>query len=599
MTKMNGRTLFTLLLVILVRSHFSICQILGVTVNIEVTNPDEIKEGSDIHFTCRVTGSFEVSTDTVQFLRQTNEELNPTVLVTEMGLSFPQSNVQFNGWQTNNGVAVLTVSLLNVTRSESVDYTCQAFRPHSSGGFINLGSKTLRLDVQYPPSGQPSCKASPPSANFTWNSGDDIQFTCTSDSGNSEVTLQWISTGMMSLPEAETQVFVQDGGSLIVIGSLFTITIDPSFNGVSLICSRQNEQFPERDESCMIGPFTVLGTNVPMLTPSLSPQGIQTGVIAGSASAAVLLIILIIVFILLVRSGRCKCVHKTDRVNKTDETLTSDDVPMAVATNNKNTLKDEGHDNPVPVTHILSPNGGEEYAVIQKRKSEDASASNGKKYPAPPNYPRPPKERKESVDEGEQYANTGIATLSGSTSDLLKEINVIKNSSDDDHLDIQAYANTADVTPTLQRNSEPSQIQSVDGDGEKMMYANMSEIGSRPKSEPVIVTRMPTDDDNFAPMYVNTANTIDETSPDQNYKDEDGVPLYATAKNVSGDTSHLPEPTESPPPPPPEEAALQKVFNTPGLDYADLDLNNQNSSVGKNIDGKNQNRESVVYASVS
>ena len=511
-----------------------------------------IIEGTDIEIGCRVI-NFNVSTDTLLVYRHTSYEEEKLATNSGTNESTP-SNIQFAGFKEGSGPSVfrLDLDVLNITRFESGSYTCQTSHRFSNAV---IDSQSFLIDVQYPPAGQPEC--TPARQDVAFIEGEQTQLQCLSEAGNPEVHLQWNSTGGIAIPEADIR-FIQNGTQIV---SIISLKVDINFTVANFTCLRKSDQFPLSNGFCVLGPFTITdGLFTPPQTSDLktlmttsqlddfvTTQDLLSFATKGNvivitllASAGVLFIIMfIIIAVLLAKPGWCKYTHKKNK----SQSQFSDKSPLEMTSHNEaqKPAQDEVQYNPVQPVRPISPDIGiGQYTVVNKKSSRDET-----KYPSPPEYPRPPKSNESA--EG--------VTSSSPTKRLTKET--------------PAYTNTLDIPTSRRRQSAPSKAPPPppeEAGHEECLSASTERGDSR------------TD----VPLYADTSAVTD---------------IRRCVPESKSNSVHLPAPEEAPPPPP-KDSVYPNQIQTPGLEYANLNLRNMSSS-GSSDDCKPKHGESVVYSSLS
>ena len=212
---------------------------------VELNPTGDIIEGDTVQLKCY---AYNLSVGYV--IEWTRLVLNSDVIISTNGTSF-ESRYMFNTQRLSTSVIdVLTIS--NISKEDIGEYTCRVKDSEGINGNIVV-QRSLYLKVYYFPSAMyPICF---PNGPFTVQEGTTQHMNCTSEIGNPLVHIQ-----IMPCPATAIYPWMYLTIDNEVKGS-FNLTVSETDNDNYFECkitSSPPSFFPGREQSCIIGPITVV-----------------------------------------------------------------------------------------------------------------------------------------------------------------------------------------------------------------------------------------------------------------------------------------------------------------------------------------------------
>ena len=224
---------------------------INASITLEVSSPGEVKENGLLVFMCQIW-NLDSAIHNVQLSREVNG--------IHQSLTWNDNYETFDGEQQiersermylakrlqEDTSIIYFLSILDITKEDTGDYFCQVIQ--TTGGLKEYGSKSIHIDVQYVPSEiYPKCTPHPAPVLIE---GISVDFNCTSEQGNPDITIQWHRSNK------DIPVFVQHNGKDVVYSELtFTPTSDD--DGAIFICQLTSSAFPDFIQTCFVGPVAV------------------------------------------------------------------------------------------------------------------------------------------------------------------------------------------------------------------------------------------------------------------------------------------------------------------------------------------------------
>ena len=285
-----------------------------------------------------------------------------------------------------------TLTLWNVSRTDTGKYACKVAVSTGSTTTKFVASATVSLNVLYVPAAthSPYCSVLDRHADLRRIPGDMSQMQCISQSGNPTVSIKWVLNGKpwiylnarVSYPSTEAGLAVSE----------LDVTLLEGDNGAIFTCILTSPGFPTFSRNCSVGPFILPTASSPRPPPFLTHQGID-GYVTVSPTRnssvdesvgpsksdimdtvglpilvgvpATLLAIFIIIIIIFVVAKRRQQTENTEHKHRESQAhLISAPQELRRESSHSNTIQ-----------HVLSPNGGALYAVVQKGGTLAAAAN--------------------------------------------------------------------------------------------------------------------------------------------------------------------------------------------------------------------------------
>lgn len=285
-----------------------------------------------------------------------------------------------------------TLTLWNVSRTDTGKYACKVAVPTGSTTTKFVASATISLNVLYVPAAtrSPYCSILDRHPDLRRIPGDMIQMQCISQSGNPTVSIKWVLNGKpwiylnarVSYPSTEAGLAVSE----------LDVTLLEGDNGAIFTCILTSPGFPTFSRNCSVGPFILPTAASPRPPPFLTHQGIDgyvtvsptrnssVGESFGPSKSdimdsvglpilvgvpATLMAIFIIIIIIFVVAKRRQQTENTEHKHRESQAhLIRAPQELRRESSHSNTIQ-----------HVLSPNGGALYAVVQKGGTLAAAAA--------------------------------------------------------------------------------------------------------------------------------------------------------------------------------------------------------------------------------
>ena len=152
--------------------------------------------------------------------------------------------------QLGDGSVVYFLSLTDISRRESGNYSCKVFSTWPT--ITEEASQTISIDVMYSPrDSDPVCSPDFDTTPVVYE-GVETTINCSSELGNPVVDLQWSKAGFDRHLQSTTSIV--DGR----VHSVLKFRPSMKDDGVVLLCQIKNRYTVEAARSCHVGPFTIL-----------------------------------------------------------------------------------------------------------------------------------------------------------------------------------------------------------------------------------------------------------------------------------------------------------------------------------------------------
>ena len=153
-----------------------------------------------------------------------------------------------------DGSTVYFLSIMDIARSDDGEYSCKVVSMASTLiEVIAVDSATINIQY-FPAENSPVCS---PTESFATIAGNLIALNCTSEAARPTVTLEWSRTGDHIVPISREVV----RRGVVYSQLLFRPTVEDT--GAVFLCQVKSKLFPERIQSCHIGPITVIPSDSP------------------------------------------------------------------------------------------------------------------------------------------------------------------------------------------------------------------------------------------------------------------------------------------------------------------------------------------------
>lgn len=180
--------------------------------------------------------------------------------------------------QMEDGSTVYFISLTRVSKADGGEYSCTVMR--FSKQIMQIATDAVEISiVHFPTESSPKC-ASSVNDKLAITEGMPITLNCSSSLGNPPVKISWHQVGSdKELPSRK----ITSGDTIYA-----ELTVRPMANSPVYICQIQSVAFPDRTETCHIGPLVVMrDSNSPRLpyitkysptTPETNPVVVATNI---------------------------------------------------------------------------------------------------------------------------------------------------------------------------------------------------------------------------------------------------------------------------------------------------------------------------------
>ena len=233
------------------------------------------------------------------------------------GMSTLATNPRFMFTTTypQTGTTIQDFTITDLQRDDTDEYVCKVNDPIQGGGNNILATSNVTLSVfYYPNESFPMCS---PAGPIRVDTGTDLNMKCSSESGNSAVTMQVSEIATMS-----TNIYTWTNQTIndTIVRSL-DLTVDVADDNVTFECFISSVYFPGMGRSCTIGPINVATGNT---TDTSNPATIAGAVVGG----VVALLLIVFLIVLCRRQGLFKMKRKSQNpksnTNTTNVEIKSD-----------------------------------------------------------------------------------------------------------------------------------------------------------------------------------------------------------------------------------------------------------------------------------
>ncbi len=316
------------------------------------------------------------------------------------------------------------LTIWDVSLEDTGKYACRVGVPtgDSSTSFVATGSGSLEVFYLPDTSVSPHCSIlnhdlnGPPP-----NLGDIFQLQCLSQAGKPIVDMDWIQNEKGLIPNSRGSRPSTSNG---VVVSVAEVTMLPEHLTAVFSCTITSTGFPTFSKTCTVGPFVSASITEPPAetngtsakTPFVKQQesvgrndeGMMSEMkipIFAGIPAALLCLLFIVIIVIVVKRRRTPQEEAKNMTKETEDNQKNFIISSVKChdVDNEDTKKVM-----TPVQHVVSPNGGQLYAVVQKNSPEDANVTcsetdnagksktlplisivpkQAKLYPPPPAYP--------------------------------------------------------------------------------------------------------------------------------------------------------------------------------------------------------------------
>ena len=146
------------------------------------------------------------------------------------------------------------MTLVDVSNDDQGEYLC-IISAVKNKQLVAISTNSITIEIfSFPSNMYPTCHSTP-NINRV-NEGTKLVFSCTSETTNPHVELQW-SSNNADIPSVMDDIDNED-----IISSQITVMIKRAHNGITFVCTMKSSEFPDRQRSCFVGPMAVVsGTN--------------------------------------------------------------------------------------------------------------------------------------------------------------------------------------------------------------------------------------------------------------------------------------------------------------------------------------------------
>ena len=381
----------------------------AVTVDLTAIGPQQLQETYTVVLQCIINGSFDENRDKI-VLQKAGKELITLADQNNLTSSAP-SNFGLI-YTPAEGAHTLFVTIHNIKRQDRGDYICKVLRPKNDNEYETVAEKMYSVNVSYTPNSKPSCEILPPQPSY--HEGDKITFRCTADVGYPAVPVQFVNEQGIDeaiIPFEDRKSYKQYGNTVLEL----PVTLTSNMNGIRFDCIRGHNGNISSNHTCSFGPLEIFNetSHINAVDPEESPSdGIPMHVI-GPAIGGIIAVLIVIIIVVVVKKRQTGPGGKSKKRREISG-------PVKNIEYDKVSTVENGDGKPLKVA---ASSDSPEYAMIEKPKKK----TNSKKYPDPPDYPRPTEPKPSKVSP---YANAEINPGSKSNDGKPKP---------------KVYANTLDV----------------------------------------------------------------------------------------------------------------------------------------------------------
>ena len=153
--------------------------------------------------------------------------------------------------QLNDGSVVFFLSIIDTTKADTGLYECSVLS--TSGRGDDLPSESVYVESTYFPSeSDPVCSSSLADGNLEIQEGEELQLNCSSELASPQVFLSWERNGARTWQHPNEEIIDNR------VFSFVTFKPTRKDNNAVFVCTVSSISFPERTQTCHIGPLTVL-----------------------------------------------------------------------------------------------------------------------------------------------------------------------------------------------------------------------------------------------------------------------------------------------------------------------------------------------------
>ncbi len=217
--------------------------------SVEVTIPvNPVVIGGILAIRCQI---WNKGTDDTVTILHTRDGQSKRITTGEFVIpSSPQASRVFLSMRTfPDGSEVYFLTLIEVNEHDYGEYTC-TLSSWSTGSFIEIEKHSRVIEVvSFPDKTQPTCTSNP--STLALKENDLIELTCATYLTVPIVNLRWRSL--------QTYEFIPSVNAtrLDTVSSILRIRTNIEHNGAVFICEMSSKSFPDRIQTCQIGPITV------------------------------------------------------------------------------------------------------------------------------------------------------------------------------------------------------------------------------------------------------------------------------------------------------------------------------------------------------
>ena len=236
---------------------------------------DPTKENTVLSLYCKIWELARNGQQTVSIIRQLRNQVNQTEELTRnddilMSETTDTSTNAFLAKRTlSDGSLVYLLSIMDVSRQDAGDYTCEIFARRGSN-WVQLTAQVIPVEIQYLPGSQyPMCAPDTQPLPVTW--GQKTIINCSSELSIPPVSLTWSRAGGNTVGDEDTSDDVWTSQSGGMIHSHLSIVPRSTDQDVVYICQSSSQAFWRYEgQQCYVGPLTVRDVPETTTTPVLS-----------------------------------------------------------------------------------------------------------------------------------------------------------------------------------------------------------------------------------------------------------------------------------------------------------------------------------------